>query len=187
MVKTNDPVSAEIDRILDGYPPKQRAALAKTREQIRELAPGAVETIDWKMPSFRIDGVILISYLGFQGHNSLFPGPEVLELMVKELASHQITKGTLHFELEKPLSRPLLKQLLRQRIQVINDSYPRANGEYKSFYDNGHLKSTGRYRDGQMTGHWKFFRRDGSIMREGKLQAGEPVGEWLTHPRPSVS
>ena len=37
------------------------------------------------------------------------------------------------------------------------------SGVYKSFYDNGHLKSEGQYENGAMGGKWKFFYKTGNI------------------------
>jgi uncharacterized protein YdhG (YjbR/CyaY superfamily) len=174
---------AEILGILAKFEPEQAAALVRLRAELMKLAPGAQETIDWGMPSLRIGGVILLSYLGFQKHNSIFPGPEVAARLGDALSGHKLTKGTIHFEKFGGFKPALLKQIVRARIEVINESYPKANGEFLEFYDNGFLKAKGRYRDGAMHGHWQFFRRDGSLMREGKLAAGHPVGAWKTHPR----
>lgn len=174
---------AEILEILSKFEPDQAAALVKLRAELMKLAPGAQETIDWGMPSLRIGGVILLSYLGFQKHNSIFPGPEIAARLGDELSGHALTKGTIHFEKFGGFKPALLKKIMQTRIQVINEGYPKANGEFLEFYDNGFLKAKGRYRNGAMHGHWQFFRRDGSLMREGKLEAGQPVGEWKTHTR----
>lgn len=176
---------AEILEILSKFEPDQAAALVRLRAELMKLAPGAQETIDWGMPSLRIGGVILLSYLGFQKHNSIFPGPEVAARLGDELSGHALTKGTIHFEKFGGFKPTLLKRIVRERIAVINEGYPKASGEFLEFYDNGFLKAKGRYREDLMHGHWQFFRRDGSLMREGKLAAGQPVGEWKTHTRDS--
>jgi antitoxin component YwqK of YwqJK toxin-antitoxin module len=36
-------------------------------------------------------------------------------------------------------------------------------GVFKSYYDNGHLKSEGQYDNGAMDGKWKFFYKSGNI------------------------
>ncbi len=36
-------------------------------------------------------------------------------------------------------------------------------GIFKSFYENGHLKSEGQYDNGAMNGKWKFFFKSGNI------------------------
>ena len=177
-------ISKEIANMIALHPTKQAEVLAKLREQIKELVPGATERISYGMPTFEISGQILIHYQGFKDHNSLFLGPEVGARLAKELGDMVASKGTIKFEKEKLLSKSQLRLILKTRIAIINDSFPKKNGEYLSFYENGRLKSKGKYKDSKMHGYWRFHRKDGSLMREGKLNMGEPEGEWITHTRP---
>ena len=176
-------ISKEIANMIALHPTKQAEVLAKLREQIKELVPAGTERISYGMPTFEISGQILIHYQGFKDHNSLFLGPEVGARLAKELGDMVASKGTIKFEKEKLLSKSQLRHILKTRINIINESFPKKNGDYLSFYDNGHLKSKGKYKDGQMEGAWEFYRRDGSKMRAGNLKAGQPVGKWTTYPR----
>ena len=176
-------IESQITSRIAAHPPKQAAVLSSLRELIKELVPAATERISYGMPTFKISGQILIHYQGFTDHNSLFIGPEVGVRLAKELGDMVASKGTIKFEKEKLLSKSQLRHILKTRINIINESFPKKNGHYLSFYDNGHLKSKGKYKDGQMEGAWEFYRRDGSKMRAGKLKAGQPVGEWTTYPR----
>ena len=177
-------VSKAITQMIAQHPPKQAAVLQKLRELILQLVPGASERISYGMPTFEISGQILIHFQGFKDHNSLFLGPEVGIKMAQELGAMVKSKGTIQFEKEKLPPKSLLTKLLRTRIAIINESFPKKNGEYLSFYDNGRLKSKGKYKQDKMHGYWHFYRKDGSLMREGKLNLGEPEGEWVTHVRP---
>ncbi|MFM1844782.1 MAG: hypothetical protein RI917_100 [Actinomycetota bacterium] len=173
----------EIDQLISRHPAKQAKVLKELRAQIKQLMPGATERIFYQMPSFEVSGVILLSYDGFKEHSSIFPGPEVIKRLEKDLAKYQTSKGAIQFDAEKLPTVALLKKILKARIELINASYPKSSGEFMEFYDNGFLKAKGRYREGEMHGAWEFYRRDGSIMRSGKLSHGEPVGEWITYPR----
>ena len=177
-------ISERITAMIDLHPHKQADVLTGLRGLIQELVPAATERISYGMPTFEISGHILIHFQGFKDHNSLFLGPEVGNRLATELGDMVASKGTIKFEKEKLLSKSLLKQILKTRIAIINEGFPKNNGDYLSFYDNGHLKSKGKYKDGQMHGYWHFYRKDGSLMREGKLNMGEPEGEWITHTRP---
>lgn len=177
-------ISGEISTLIAQHPPAQAAVIQSLRELIQELVPGANERISYAMPTFEISGQILIHYQGFKDHNSLFPGAEVGKILSQELEGMVTSKGTIQFDKERLISRQLLKKILQTRIAIINDAFPKKNGEYLSFYDNGFLKSKGKYRDGLMHGYWRFYRKDGSLMREGKLNKSEPEGNWITHKRP---
>ena len=173
----------QISEHLKAFEPEQRAVLENLRAAVKELVPGATERISYQMPTFEISGQILLHFDGFQNHNSIFAGPEVGKRLANDLGSMLKSKGTIQFDKTKAFPKQLLKKLIKTRIEIINEQFPKKNGDYLSFYDNGHLKSKGKYRDGLMHGFWEFYRRDGSLMRSGNLQDGEPVGQWQTFTR----
>ena len=57
------------------------------------------------------------------------------------------------------------------------------SGKEIIFYDNGNVKHSGTFKEGEMHGLWKFYRRDGSLMRAGKFALGSQVGIWITYAR----
>ena len=173
----------EITALIKRHPAKQAAILASLRKEIQRLVPGAREKIFYQMPSFEVGGVILLSYEGFSEHNSIFPGPEAITSLSKDLEKYKTSKGAIQFEKEKLPPLGLVKKIVQTRIKLINQSYPKKSGEFLELYDNGFVKAKGKYLEGEMHGYWEFYRRDGSIMRSGKLSHGEPVGEWTTYPR----
>jgi uncharacterized protein YdhG (YjbR/CyaY superfamily) len=177
------PDAKAVTKHLAGYPPAQRRALESIRSAVHTLLPGADEVIAWGMPSYRVDSDLVLSFSGFADHNSIFPGPGVVEAMSTVLPEYETTKGTIH--LPRDTSPPLtaLRTIVRARIEEINASYPKASGVTKAFYDNGFLKHRGRMKDGEMHGAWEFFRRDGSLLRSGRFVRGEQAGVWTTYDR----
>jgi len=168
---------------LAGYPPAQRRALTSIRSSLIKLLPGADEVVAWGMPSYRIDGDLVLSFSGFADHNSLFPGAGVVQAMRTQLPAYESTKGTIHLPRDSAPPISVLRTVVRARIQEINEGYPKASGATKEFYDNGYLKLRGRMKDGAMHGAWEFFRRDGSPLRSGRFRGGEQVGPWTTYDR----
>jgi uncharacterized protein YdhG (YjbR/CyaY superfamily) len=177
------PDSKAVTKHLANYPPAQRRALETIRSSLIKLLPGADEVVAWGMPSYRIDGELVLSFSGFAKHNSLFPGAGVVKAMSTTLPECKTTKGTIH--LPRDTSPPLaaLRTVVRARIDEINASYPKASGVTKEFYDNGFLKHRGRIKNGEMYGAWEFFRRDGSPLRSGRFDRGDQVGLWTTFDR----
>ena len=167
--------------VFGGFPEKQAHALLETWALAVDSLPGAEQCIAWNMPSLRIDGELVLSMLGFQGHNSVFPGPGVIEALGEKLADFTITKGTIHFDRDKPMKAGVVKAIIAARIDEINGSFPRPNGQLKEFYSNGWLKATGKMKSGQMHGAWEWFRRDGTIKRSGRFKDGQQVGTWITY------
>ena len=177
------PDAKAVSKHLAVYPPVQRQALESIRSAMHKLLPGADEVMAWGMPSYRVDGDLVLSFSGFADHNSLFPGAGVVKAMSAALPEYKTTKGTIHLPRDTAPPLAALRAVARARIEEINASYPKASGETKEFYDNGFLKCRGRMKDGRMHGAWEFFRRDGSPLRSGRFNRGDQVGLWTTFDR----
>ncbi|MEY4443940.1 MAG: hypothetical protein RL301_19 [Actinomycetota bacterium] len=167
---------------LKKFPKEQQAALLKTIKFAEELAPHAVRTIAWGMPTLKIGDDNLCHVMGFKNHNSLFPSSgSIATQFKKDLAKFQVSKGTIQFELNKPFPKPVLKKLLLARISQINESYPKKNGSFIEYYKNGGIKARGKFKGKAMHGKWEFFRQNGSIMRTGSFINGKQSGTWITY------
>ena len=164
-------------------PAPQRSALDRTADLIAAALPGAEECIAWGMPTFRVGSDNVISLSGFAQHNSLFPGSEVAITLAAQLRDYTVTKGTIHFDRDAPFPAPLLRRIVKVRIDEINASYPRASGLVREYYDNGWLKAEGKVKDGDLHGRWSWYRRDGSLLRTGQFRLGTQVGDWTTYTR----
>lgn len=173
-----------IEKALKSFPPEQRAVLLQVRDTLAELLPGCEEGIAWGMPAFKNAGVSFICFQGFKRHNSIFPMSATVSTRLKsELTKYSVSKGTIQFDLDKPVPKALLRKILETRISEINESYPRSSGEFLCFYANGVLQSKGRYKGTKMHGDWTWYRKDGSKMRSGSFKDGEQVGAWITYDR----
>lgn len=105
-----------IDEYLAGVPEPGRSTLRKTRAAIRSAVPaGSTETISYGMPAYRHNGVI-IWFAAFAKHCSLFPTPGVIKLFEKNLKGCTVSKGTVQFPLDKPLSAALVKKMVKARV-----------------------------------------------------------------------
>lgn len=174
--------SREITTHLKKFDAPQRKILETLRAQVLAAIPGAEEVIKYGIPTFVIEGVPLIGFDGFKKHNSIFPYSGSFNQRLKaELSKYEQTKGSIHFDLDKPFPKALLKKILIERITQINDSYPKRNGEVLEFYPNGVLKAKGKYRGLQLHGDWVWYRKTGVMMRSGKFKYGVQIGNWTTY------
>ncbi len=180
--------AAEVDAHLDTFPEPQAAALRATRDLIAKELPGGEQVISYAMPTFKIDGIAVVGIEGFAAHNSLFPySGSVLALIEAEHADWIAGKGTVRFPIDKPFPAPLLTRVLALRIEEINASFPKKNGQVREFHSNGFLKAKGRQdADGNPHGRWQWWRSDGSLMRTGSFRNGVRTGEWLDYDRGAV-
>lgn len=167
--------------MIASFPADQAASLASIRSSLARLLPGGTETIAWGMPTVKVGPDLVVSYLGFTHHNSLFPGPGVAAAIASEFPSITTTKGTIHVDRDRATPTRLIRRVVQLRLEEINASYPRKNGKTRRYFTNGFVEYTGAIRAEQMQGRWEWFRRDGTITRSGRFAAGEPVGDWTTY------
>jgi uncharacterized protein YdhG (YjbR/CyaY superfamily) len=96
---------------------EKRAALEKLRRDIKSAAPKAEECISYQMPSFRLDGRMLVSFAAWANHCAFYPGSYPLEVHKKELKKYDTSKGTLRFPIDSPLPAALVRRLVKARIE----------------------------------------------------------------------
>jgi uncharacterized protein YdhG (YjbR/CyaY superfamily) len=173
-----------VDARFDAFSGTQREALLRTFQAFEKALPGGEVALAWGMPSIKVGGTSMVSVWGFTAHNSIFPGPDVISRLADTLVNRTVTKGTVHFEKDAPLPPRLVKAFAQAAIDSLNARYPKKDGTFVEYFDNGFTKQQGKYRNGQMHGKWSWWRRDGSLMRTGSFRDGETTGEWITYPRP---
>jgi len=93
----------------------KRAALEQLRKAIRAAAPQAEECISYDVPSFRVNGKLLVSYGAAANHCAFYPG-SVLKMLKDELRGYDTAQGTIRFLPDEPLPRPLVRRLVQLRI-----------------------------------------------------------------------
>jgi uncharacterized protein YdhG (YjbR/CyaY superfamily) len=111
---------ADIDAYLADLPDDARATLQALRRTIRDVAPDAVESISYGVPTFKYKGRPLIYLAAAKNHLSLY-GISVDEYR-DELAGFDAEKGTVRFQQGAPPPEPLVRKMLRARIADIDAS-----------------------------------------------------------------
>lgn len=106
-----------IDEYLAPLSSEKRAALEKLRRAIKSAAPKAEECISYQIPSFRLNGRMLVSFAAWANHCAFYPGSYPLEVHKKELKDYDTSKGTLRFPIDTPLPATLVRKLVKARIE----------------------------------------------------------------------
>lgn len=113
-VKTSKPETVE-EYIL-GFPEEVQTILRKIRAVVCKAAPHASETISYRMPALKQNGM-LIYYAAFKKHIGFYPpikGDRKLELAASVYAGD---KGNLRFPLDQPIPYRLIAQLTALRAK----------------------------------------------------------------------
>ena len=109
---------AAVDAYIAALPEAHRSLLTSVRTTIRAACPEATETIYYRMPSFRLNGRMLVSYAAFKQHCSLYPAnPYVQTALGEDLAPFLAEKSTVRFTVSHPLPDELLKRIVAVRIE----------------------------------------------------------------------
>jgi uncharacterized protein YdhG (YjbR/CyaY superfamily) len=110
-------VAKNVNEYLAGLPEPARSTLKTVRAVIRSVVPAeTTEVISYGIPTFKYKRG-LVALAAFKDHCSFFPmGSSVLDAFKEELKGFRVSKGTLHFPLDRPLPAALVKKIVRARI-----------------------------------------------------------------------
>ncbi len=115
-MKTSHSEPQDIDEYIAGYPPDVRRILQKVRQTIRKAAPGAQETMKYRMPTFTLNGN-LVYFAGFKNHIGFYPIPTGVERFKKELSPYKQGRGSVQFPLDKPIPYGLITRIVKFRAK----------------------------------------------------------------------
>ncbi|HVP89812.1 MAG TPA: DUF1801 domain-containing protein [Terriglobales bacterium] len=104
-----------IDEYIASFPADIRRTLRGLRATIRAAAPGAGEKISYGIPTFTLNGN-LVHFAAFEKHISFFPTSSGVRAFRRELAAHDLSKGTIRFPLGRPLPLGLVRRIVRFRV-----------------------------------------------------------------------
>src|SRR5437868_874173 len=106
-----------VDEYIQTFPADAQAALERIRQTIQKAAPEAKETISYNMPTFVLDGTLLVYFAAWKHHVALYHIPAGDEAFQKECAPYVNDKGALLFPLDKPVPYDLVEKVIRFRMQ----------------------------------------------------------------------
>ena len=105
-----------IDEYIASFSPEVQAILQKIRLTIRKAAPGAEEVISYKIPAFRLNG-ILVYFAAFKKHIGLYPPVRSDAKLVKAASVYAGEKGNLQLPLDHPIPYSLIGKIVKFRVK----------------------------------------------------------------------
>lgn len=90
--------------------------MERLRKAIKEEAPQATETINYQMPTFKLNGN-LVHFAAYKNHIGFYPAPSAIEAFKDKLSSYKTSKGAIQFPLDKSLPIDLIREMVRYRIR----------------------------------------------------------------------
>ncbi len=109
-----------IDEYILGFDQAKQDILENVRKIIHEAVPRAMETINYKMPTFRLNGNV-IHFAMFKNHVGIYPGAETIEHFKNDLTDYKTSKGTIQLPLDKVLPKKLLREIVLYKVSLMKD------------------------------------------------------------------
>ena len=91
------------------------------RRTILEVVPDAEQVISYRVPAFRVRGHTVAGFAAFKNHLSYLPfSGSVLSQLADELDGYAMTTSSLHFPVDRPLPKALVKKLIAVRLAQVS-------------------------------------------------------------------
>jgi len=116
--------TSEIDDYLDDLPEPKRATLEQLRRDILSFVPDAEQGLSYAVPAFRQGGKLVAGFSAAARHLSYLPhsGTVLGSMDPAALEGYRWSKGALKFEVDQPLPRALVGELIAARQREIQGS-----------------------------------------------------------------
>ena len=90
--------AATVDEYIEHAPEERRHALARLRDECRERLTGFDEGMEYRMPSYRRDGIVELAFASQSRHISLYVmRTDVLDAHRDRLAGLSLGKGCVRY------------------------------------------------------------------------------------------
>jgi uncharacterized protein YdhG (YjbR/CyaY superfamily) len=102
---------------MSGFPESTQKILEQIRKTIHDIAPEAVETISYGIPTFDIGKKHLIHFAAYEHHVGLYPGSNAIAVFSKELSKYKTSKGAVQFPIGKPIPYDLIIRITKHCVE----------------------------------------------------------------------
>ena len=106
------PAPANVDDYIAAQPAEAQPRLRELRAVVRSVAPGAVETISYGMPAYKLGGRS-VYFAAARRHCAVY---STIGVPVEELRGYTTAKGTVRFPLDRPIPADLVGRLVSAKL-----------------------------------------------------------------------
>ena len=115
-MKPGQAIPLNVDEYISTYPKDVQQVLLQLRALIKKAAPGATELISYRMPAYKLNGV-LVYFAAHKNHIGFYATPTGHKAFIKDLAVYKSGKGSVQFPLDNPLPKALITRIVKFRVQ----------------------------------------------------------------------
>lgn len=116
VMKTKSAVAKNADEYIAAFDTAIQLKLEQLRAAIKKAAPAAEEIISYKMPAYKLNGM-LVYFAGYKNHIGFYPGAGGIAAFKKELSVYKGAKGSVQFPHELLLPLGLVSKIVKFRVK----------------------------------------------------------------------
>ena len=105
-----------IDEYISAFSPETQVILRRIRQVVRTAAPDAEEAISYKIPAFKLNGV-LVYFAAFKRHIGFYPPVKGDSRLEKAVSRYAGEKGNLRFPLDQPIPYALIERITKLHVK----------------------------------------------------------------------
>lgn len=106
-----------VDEYIELFPPTTQAKLKQLRDLIKKTAPKAEERISYAIPAYKTGARSVAYFAAYEKHIGIYPIPRnIPEAIASKLKPYVAGKGTLRFQLDKPLPLKLIEEVFEYQL-----------------------------------------------------------------------
>jgi uncharacterized protein YdhG (YjbR/CyaY superfamily) len=113
-------IPGNTDEYIAGFPENIQRMLNDLRAVIKKAAPDAEESISYRMPAYKLNGV-LVYFAAQTRHIGFYPTSSGVKAFMHELGSYKTSKGAIQFPIDKPLPLELITKIVQFRAKENSD------------------------------------------------------------------
>lgn len=110
-----------IDEYSKEYSLANQRIINKLRKVISSVAPEALETIQYGIPTFTLSGKSLVHFAVFEKHIGFYPTPSGIQAFKEDLSKYTHAKGSVQFPLDKPIPFDIIQRIVLFRVRENKD------------------------------------------------------------------
>jgi uncharacterized protein YdhG (YjbR/CyaY superfamily) len=112
--------SKSVDEYIASQPEAVQDVLQRVRSAIRKAVPDADEVISYEIPTYKLQGRVVLYFAGWRKHYSLYPATDgVVAAYEDDLAPYEINKRTIRLPLSQPVPVTLIERIAKFRAKEV--------------------------------------------------------------------
>lgn len=104
-----------VDDYLAAQPPEARAVLARVRAAIKKALPRSTERISYRIPTYDVDGTMVLYFAGFARHWSIYPLTPALGRELGDELAPRLKGKTIRFAYDEKFPAALIARIAKVR------------------------------------------------------------------------